>query len=561
VVESARIAYFTMEIGIEPGMPTYSGGLGMLAGDSVRSAADLGLPMVAVSLLHRKGYFKQKLDGEGRQTELPCTWNVKDYLAELEPKVQVNIAGRPISIRAWSRDLVGEKGQVVRLLLLDTNLPDNAPEDRTLTDYLYGGDQRYRLSQEIVLGVGGVRMLRALGYDQLRRFHMNEGHAALLTAELLREEMEGSGKRLIDSDVIDAVREQCVFTTHTPVPAGHDKFAPELVRELVGTREAFERSGLFEHEGMLNLTYAALNLSRYVNGVAKRHGEVSREMFGKYPIDSITNGVHLAHWTAPAFHDLFDEVVPGWPADNASIRFAMHIPLDDLASAHDRSKHEMIEYVNQHCGTSFDDSAMTIGCARRATAYKRLDLILHDLSRLGAMADRHGPIQIVFAGKAHPRDDAGKNLIRNVFKAMREAPKNVRIAYVENYDMELGRLITAGADLWLNTPQPPMEASGTSGMKAAINGVPSFSILDGWWIEGCIEGVTGWAIGTSDDDEHDVESDAGSLYQKLDEVILPMYYTDRRTYLNVMRNAIALNGSFFNTERMMSQYVVQAYFG
>jgi starch phosphorylase len=445
------------------------------------------------------------------------------------------------------------------VLFLDTDLPENEPPDRELTHYLYGGDRRYRLCQEVVLGVGGVRILQALGYHEIARYHMNEGHAALLAAELLRQTMSLQGETSVTPDAIEAVRRKCVFTTHTPVPAGHDVFSLDLAREVLGRHDALEVSGLFTHEGMLNMTYAALNLSHYVNGVAKRHGEVSRAMFGSHLVDAITNGVHLATWTAPAFRDLFDRYVPGWRADNASLRFAVHIQPDQIHAAHLRCKRELLDRVKSLTGTELDAGTLTIGYGRRATAYKRPTLLLHDLARLRHIAERVGKVQVVYAGKSHLNDQSGKELIRDVFGSIAALREAVPMVYLPNYDVELARLMAAGCDLWLNTPEPPMEASGTSGMKAAVNGVPSLSVLDGWWVEGCIEDVTGWSIGTSGD-EHDRQRDAEALYTKLEQTIVPIYYREPDRYVRVMQGAIVLNASFFNTERMMHQYVTKAYF-
>ncbi len=471
---------------------------------------------------------------------------------------------------------------------LDTDLPENSEQDRTLTHFLYGGDQRYRLCQEVVLGMGGVRMLRALGYERIKRFHMNEGHAALLALELLDEEANRAGRASFSRDDIEAVRARCVFTTHTPVPAGHDQFPVELVEAVLGRREDVsgmkelfcvdcmelvgrdvehlkdfsELKNIFGTGEMFNMTYLALNLSRYVNGVAKKHGEVSRLMFAGYSIDAITNGVHGATWTSGPFQVLYDRYIPGWRKDNFSLRYALGIPGKEVWLAHMEAKRRLISRVNRETNAGMDVDDFTIGFARRATAYKRADLILDDIERLKSIASRVGPIQIVFAGKAHPQDGGGKEIIKRIFSVRDSLGDSVKVAYLENYDLELGKLMTSGADIWLNTPKPPLEASGTSGMKAALNGVPSLSILDGWWIEGCIEGVTGWAIGrkVEKEDDDNRREDAASLYDKLEHTIMPLFYGEKEGFVNTMVHAIALNGSFFNTHRMMQQYVLNAYF-
>ena len=557
------IAYFSMEIAIDPAIPTYSGGLGILAGDTIRSCADLGVPMLGVTLLHRKGYLRQSLDSAGEQNEQPEQWDVAQALTELPQRISVSIEGRTVFVRSWRHEVAGVAGHPVPVFLLDTDLPENSPWDRTLTCYLYGGDERYRLCQEVVLGVGGVRMLKALGYLDIGRYHMNEGHAALLGLELLEEAAAAAGRSTITWADVEAVRARCVFTTHTPVPAGHDKFPMELVRQVIGPRNFdFEWRSIVYVDGLFNLTYVALNLSRYVNGVAKRHAEVSRLMFARHSIDAITNGVHAGTWASPAFRQLFDRYVPDWRADNFSLRYVHSVPREEVWQAHVAAKAALLRHVNGLHSAGLEPHVFTIGFARRATAYKRPDLLFHDLGRLRAIAAA-APIQVLLAGKAHPRDTEGKQLIRRLFEARDWLREHVKVIYLENYDMRQASLMTAGVDLWLNTPQPPLEASGTSGMKAALNGVPSLSILDGWWLEGHIEGVTGWAIGSDGPDDPpnpDRRSqDARDLYEKLDRTILPLYYKDRQGYVEVMAHCIALNGSFFNAHRMVQQYVVKAY--
>ena len=556
----ALVAYFSMEIGVLAEMPTYAGGLGVLAGDTLRSAADLGVPMIGVTLVHRKGYFHQRLDATGRQVESPEPWTVQQFLVEQAPRTTVTIEGRSVHLRCWKYVITGAEGEVP-IYFLDTDLPENAVDDRTFTDSLYGGDERYRLCQEILLGIGGVRMLRALGYQHIDRFHMNEGHSSLLVMELLREQAQAAGRATVTADDVAAVRRCCIFTTHTPVPAGHDRFSMDATVRILGEGPMLSLQHLCCHEGMLNLTYLALNFSHYVNGVAMRHGEVSRAMFDGYVIDAITNGVHAATWTSDEFHALFDRHIPSWRRDNFSLRYALSIPREEIWQAHAGAKRRLIERIAVDTGTRFDFNVFTVGFARRATEYKRADLLFHDVERLTRVAAAAGPLQIVYAGKAHPRDEAGKQTIERIFKARNAVGSSIAVVYLPNYDMALGRLLTSGVDLWLNTPQPPLEASGTSGMKAALNGVPSLSVLDGWWIEGCIEGITGWAIGDDDRPSHVDRSgaDASSMYDKLESTILPLFHQRRDGYIAVMRHAIALNGSFFNSHRMVEEYALKAY--
>jgi starch phosphorylase len=582
------VAYFSMEIALENAMPSYSGGLGVLAGDTIRAAADLRLPMVAVSLLYRRGYFSQHLSEDGSQTEEPVVWKVEDFLKEETARVSVPLENRRVALRCWRYDVKGVRGFEVPVYFLDADLPSNAEWDRNLTGGLYGGDSYYRLCQEVLLGVGGVRMLRALGYEDLTRYHMNEGHAALLSLELLGEEAVNAGRTAINGEDIEKVRAKCMFTTHTPVPAGHDRFpieyltrvfpqqskffdlkdasVAELVKRSLQTEQNYPDLQEAAAKGAhLNMTYLALSLSTYVNGVAKQHGVTSRQMFPEVPIEAITNGVHAGTWTSPPFQQLFDRQIAQWREDNYSLRSALGLPPEEVWSAHLIAKHELLEAVREKTGLSLDEEVFTIGFARRATGYKRADLILSDLDRLRQIAKNAGHFQIIYAGKAHPNDGGGKDIIRRIFHAKKALRKAVPVVFLDEYNLDLGGKMTSGVDLWLNTPQFPLEASGTSGMKSALNGVPSLSILDGWWVEGHIEGVTGWSIGEprrsmdTTDIATDNSKEAESLYWKLENIILPMFYKEPRLYIQIMQHAIAINGSFFNTQRMVQQYITDAY--
>jgi starch phosphorylase len=580
------VAYFSMEIALRPDIPTYSGGLGVLAGDTVRSAADLGIPMVAVSLLYRKGHFFQKLDKDGRQSEESVQWAPEDYLEALPERIILMIENRPVFVRPWLYHIQGVTGWTVPVYLLDTDLPENSDEDRKWTDSLYGGDLRYRFCQEVILGIGGVKIIEALGHNGIRRFHMNEGHSALLVRELLMQEAKKAGRTYITGVDIEAVREKCIFTTHTPVPAGHDQFQKELVLGVLGDllqyfdpkdgtivnlldrvlglpEELTTMEELRQATGTLNMTLVALNLSHYVNGVAKKHTEITKLMFAEYIIHSITNGVHGTTWTSKPFQELYDRYIPGWRQDTFSLRYALSIPKQEVWDAHEDAKTNLIEYVNRETNAGMSAEVFTIGFARRAATYKRADLLFSDPARLQEIAAGTGKIQIIYAGKAHPQDQGGKDIIAHIWEMKKALAGVMKIAYLPNYDMTIGSMVTSGVDLWLNTPLPPMEASGTSGMKAALNGVPSLSVLDGWWIEGWIEGVTGWAIGKDSrnmEGEYDSSHDAASLYDKLQTTIVPLFYDNRPGFIDVMLHCVALNGSFFNTHRMVQQYVANAYF-
>ncbi len=557
-VHEHRIAYFSMEIALRNEIPTYAGGLGVLAGDTLRAAVDLGLPLVAVSLVSRAGYFRQGLDAEGRQTEAPDPWSPERWAHPLGAKIALEIEGRSVWVGAWLYVLQGRLKGAQPVVLLDTDLEENRPEDRLITHYLYGGDEAYRLKQEIVLGIGGVRMLQALGFN-IREYHMNEGHSALLAVELLkvfayRREEVRAGESPYD---VPRVREVCNFTTHTPVAAGQDQFPYALVSRLMdGTADIGMMRRLAGDEN-LNMTRLALSLSEYVNGVAKRHAELSNHLFPGYTVHAVTNGVHPYTWTCPEFARLYNRYVPGWCHEPELLtRADVSIGDDEIWQAHEGAKQRLIDQVRTLGSTVLDPALPIIGFARRMTAYKRPDLLFSSLERLRALA-RKRPFQLVIAGKAHPRDDGGKALIERIHGHMRELAGAVTIAFLPNYDMEKARLMVAGVDIWLNTPQRPLEASGTSGMKAAFNGVPHLSVLDGWWIEGCIEGVTGWAIGGAEESQNG--ADAQSLYAKLDDVVLPMYYDDRASWIRVMKGAICKNASFFNSHRMMRRYVSEAY--
>jgi len=554
------VAYFCMEVGLDPAMPTYAGGLGMLAGDTLCAAADLGIPVVGMTLLHRKGYFQQHLDAHGNQTETPALWSPEKMLEPLPQRVSVTVEGRQVQVRAWRYVLTGVSEQEVPVYSLDTALPENGSWDQTLTDYLYGGDDHYRLCQEVVLGLGGFAMLSALGYQRVQAYHMNEGHSALLAMALLREELGVRGFSGMTSEDKETVRRRCVFTTHTPVPAGQDRFPVEMVRQVLGDEltSALETCRCFL-DGSLNMTYLAFSFSHYVNGVSMRHEEIAHSMFPGYPINSITNGVRAITWTAPSFKEVYDRHIPEWRGDNLYLRYAISITLEEIKQAHYHAKGELLAEVERRTGHRLDPAVMTIGFARRATAYKRGDLLFSDLDRLKRIVRQAGSLQVIYAGKAHPRDEGGKALIRHIFEAAAALKDTIEVVYLEEYDMTLAKYLCAGVDLWLNTPQKPYEASGTSGMKAALNGVPSLSILDGWWIEGNVEGVTGWSIGDNWEPESNPSGESASLYEKLEYIILPMFYKKPMEYLRVMRWAIALNGSYYNSQRMLLQYLNNAY--
>ncbi|MEZ5832555.1 MAG: alpha-glucan family phosphorylase [Dongiaceae bacterium] len=550
-----HIAYFSMEIAIRPEMHTYSGGLGILAGDTARSCADLALPVVFVTLASRQGYLRQEISAAGEQIDHDDPWRPEDWVTSLDAAVAVRIEGRAVWIRPWLHVLACPLGSAVPILLLDTQLDQNHPLDRPITDHLYGGDDSYRLKQEIVLGIGGERILQALGFS-IETYHMNEGHAALLAVELLRRHPRPrihppEGALRFDAD---DVLEQTVFTTHTPVEAGHDRFEYDLVQRLLGDFMEVGQLKLLAGDDNLNMTRLALNLSGYVNGVAAKHAETTRKMFPGYSIRAITNGVHVPTWTHAAFSRLFQESGPCWGHAPEDLLMADQLPDTAIWAAHMEAKDELLDEVRRASGLELRRDLPIIAIARRMTGYKRPDLIFSDLARLRAIHAKW-PFQLVLAGKAHHRDAGGKALIKELNDRIRDLTGQIPAAFLANYDMRLAKILVAGADIWLNTPLPPMEASGTSGMKAALNGVLNVSVLDGWWVEGCIDGETGWAIGNGDA----AEDDAALLYDTLERKVLPLYHSDRDHWIWMMKEAISKIGTRFNSQQMMRRYATEAY--
>jgi len=556
-LQEARVAYFSMEIALRSEIPTYAGGLGVLAGDTLRSAADLSLPLVGVTLVSRAGYFRQELDAAGRQVEHPAPWDPARWATPLDAKVAVRIEDRAVWVSAWLYVIESDLGDRAPVLLLDTDLPENAPADREITHCLYGGDARYRLMQEMVLGLGGVRLLRALGFE-ISAYHMNEGHAALLGLELLRHfTFPKSELRPGESPYdVPRVRQLCRFTSHTPVEAGHDRFSYELVQRLFhgGARDGagiqalpLEELQQLAGRDEFNMTQLALSLSDFVNGVAKRHAEVSAHMYPGYQVRAITNGVHPYTWSAPGFRALYDRHVPGWCHEPELLVRADGIADAEIRAAHLEAKGRLIARVREATGVELSADAPILGFARRMTAYKRPELLFTDPARLAAIAQRW-PMQIVLAGKAHPNDEEGKRLVALLTQQVRSLAGKVPAVYLPDYDLAQAQLLVAGSDIWLNTPLPPLEASGTSGMKAAFNGVPSLSVLDGWWLEGCIENVTGWSI-----------DGATSLYDKLEHTVLPLFHSQPSAWVQLMKGAITHNAAYFNSHRMMRRYATEAY--
>jgi starch phosphorylase len=550
-IEGAKIAYFSMEICMNTDMPTYSGGLGVLAGDVIRSSADLRLPLVAVTLVSKKGYLRQKITPDGWQMEYPEEWDPSKFMNLLPETATVKIAGRDVKVGVWVYEQESLTGGTVPVLFLTTDVEGNTQEDRGITDFLYGGDEKYRLKQEIVLGIGGLRILDALKIN-VKRYHMNEGHSSFLTLELLKN----------NNLNVDKVKNLCVFTTHTPVAAAFDKFSYDLLSEVLEIEVPEKILQEYGGSDSLNMTLLALNLSKYTNGVTEAHMEYSRKLFPGYHIQQITNGVHSYTWTCPHFRKLFDKYIHRWANEPELLVRVDTIPDEELWEAHVKAKQDLLDFVKTRSGLQMDIDVLTLGFARRATEYKRATMIFSDLEKLKEVKSQD-KIQLIFAGKAHPKDEMGKRLIKDIYEYINRLKDEVEIVYLENYNMEIAGKLTSGVDVWLNTPLPPYEASGTSGMKAAHNGVINFSVLDGWWIEGCVEGLTGWAIGPFPEqvlnEQERRKREIADLYNKLEYLIIPKFYQQRDDWINMMKNSIGKVAYYFNSHRMMRKYATDAY--
>lgn len=544
------VAYFTMEIGLTSEIPTYAGGLGMLAADLMLSAADMGVAAACMTVRWQHGYMHQAIHKDGTQQYEQTGWEPKKHMALLPQKVKVHLEGRDVTVGAWQLT-IKRNGHEVPVIFLDTDVPENTPEDRSITSHLYGGDGFMRLRQEAVLGIGGVRMLRALGYADIGTFHMNEGHAAFLTLELLRE------RNFVDADV----RKSCAFTTHTPVAAGHDVFPYDMAWKILGDNIPWHIKKLAGDDA-LSMTKLAMHLSRKSFAVSKVHGMVSNRMFPGEDIGYITNGVHLPRWASPEMQALFDEHIPGWREKQELLaEFAHAIPDGAVRRAHAVAKKRLIDEVNKYAPVPFDTETLTIAGARRVVAYKRPELLYTNLERLKEVCA--GKVQIIHAGNAHPQDPFGQEVIQRMIERSHSLKDSVRIVYLPNYNPDLAKLMLAGADVWLNTPTRLHEASGTSGMKASVNGTINFSTLDGWWIEAFErDPESGWRIGPlssalKDDDTRAL--DAEDLYTELQYDILPEFqYPDHVRWTHRMKRSIGLAG-YFNTNRCLQEYMEKAW--
>ena len=539
------VGYFTAEIGLWSKLHTYSGGLGVLAGDHVKSAADAGLPLVAMTLLYRKGYCKQSLDADGRQSETYPEIDPTKYLFDTKIEISLPLDETLIHAKIWKSEVFGTSGKMVPVFFLDTLHEKNSPEHQELGMTLYGGDDSTRIRQEYLLGVGGLRGLEKLGF-KLSGLHLNEGHCTFALLEMLKNgwSREDLAKRVL-------------FTTHTPVPAGHDRFEWSGVEEVLGemlpddAKQLVIEAGDYENGRRISMSHLGISLSGSVNAVSKLNAEVASTMFTGKEIVPITNGVHHLTWTTPAMAKLFDEELPGWREEPNLLKEAGKLSNSGLAASRNTARQTLRELVQTSTGVKLDKNRLTIGFARRFATYKRANLVFSDLERLREIGA--GKIQFVFSGKAHPRDEGGKALIKSIFESAKDLEHDIPVAFLEDYSMATGLAMTGGVDIWLNNPIRPMEASGTSGMKAAMNGVPNCSILDGWWPEGCEHGVNGWAIGEADDERDDVR-DAKYVLDVIENEVLPAWNKGEEGWCDLMRASIATSARFTGA-RMINDYL------
>ncbi len=539
------VGYFTAEIGLWSELHTYSGGLGVLAGDHVKSAADAEIPLVGVTLVYRKGYGRQHLDKDGVQTETYRDLDPAQHMQDTGMEISLPLDGGELWAKVWRADITGVSGHVVPVYFLDTFHPKNSEKHLELGLTLYGGDDWVRIRQEYLLGVGGLRLLDKLGLE-VDGLHLNEGHCTFALLEML-----GKGWSR------EQLAKRVLFTTHTPVPAGHDRFEWEAVEEVLGellpadAKQLVIDAGDPEEGRRISMSHLAVALSGPVNAVSNLNAWVASSMFADHHIAPITNGVHHITWTSPMMADLFDKQLPGWREDPTKLAHAGKIPTEDLAGAREVARKVLRELVQTSTGVRLDKNRLTIGFARRFATYKRANLVFSDLERLREIGA--GKIQFVFSGKAHPRDEGGKALIKSIFDSAKDLENEIPVAFLEDYSMATGLAMTGGVDIWLNNPIRPMEASGTSGMKAAMNGVPNCSILDGWWPEGCEHGVNGWAIGEADDERDDVR-DAKNVLDVIANEVLPAWNEGDEKWCEIMRASIATSARFTGA-RMISDYL------
>ncbi len=554
------IAYFVMECAVDSRIPTYSGGLGILAGDTLQSFADLEVPAVCITLLWKNGFTNQKLSNDGTQLDSVQEWDVERYMQPTNIKIKMPLGDKDITITAYKYTIESTKGDnEIDAYFLTPDVPENDPETRKICDRLYIEGGLTRLKQEIILGIGGYEMLKAIKYKPFL-YHINESHSAFLIASLMK-----------DMNDLNRVKSRVVFTTHTPIPAAFDKFAMKDVASMLG--RYCDKQVLYdiyqeklEDNDELNLSWLAIKNAKNVVAVSRKHKFVSEQIFEGYRLKYVTNGIHHIKWASAHHKMLYAKYIKGWEEDPDLLRDVACIPDNEFAQAHILSKETLVEMVNSESDASFIPEDFTIAMAKRITHYKRNNLILSNPNKLIEIAENKGNIQIIFAGKAHPADPDGLAMIKSIHNASRyiaSKTKKIKIAFLENYNIHKANIILAGVDLWLNNPVRPLEASGTSGMKASLNGVPNFSVLDGWWLEACMEGINGWGIGPrpawTDLSYSDDVQDLNDIYGKLEFNILDLYYKNFSDYLKIMKMAVSTIAPYFNTHRMVSEYVTDLY--
>ncbi len=546
------IAYFVMEVGLDENIPTYSGGLGTLTGDTLYSFADLGIPAVCITLLYKKGYVYQKIGKDGRQMDLEDNWNYTEKLNPLPIQIELPIKDKNQKIKVWEYTVKGKRN--IKILFLDGDIDGNDERVRDAFQRLYYSDKERRLIQEIALGIGGYRALKTLGYH-ITLYHINESHSAFLLFELLKENPNP-----------EDVKKKVVFTTHTSLPVGHDIFPLDMVKEQLKLYDGINWKDEATADNNLDLSLLSAKYSSIVNAVSLKHKFITKRSYAFREVDYITNGVYHKRWVCEELKDIYDRYLPSWDDNPALLKQAYDIPSIELLKAHLEAKEKLINFINKNYDASFIVECPMLCVARRITAYKRNNLILRDMERLIKIAEKFGCLQLVFAGKAHPADEEGKAIVKDVNDKINYAKsrtKDLRMVFIENYGIHVAKLLVSGCDVWLNNPKRPYEACGTSGMKAAMNGVINFSTWDGWWLEGGIEGINGWGIGPRphwlDMSESNDEEDLEDIYGKLQHLILPAYYYHQDEWVKMMKNSIATVGPYFNTYRMVSEYFVKIY--
>lgn len=539
------IAYICMEFGIDDSIISYSGGLGILAGDTIKSASDMGLDFVGISLLYKNGYFKQIIDENGNQISIEDSWDYAHQLTLIHSNLETTIGSIPTKFNVWQKQIKGIMSHST-LLFLDFDIEGNTPEIRAISNRLYPEDKHINLLQHLAIGYASLDVYKVVKGELPQIVHINESHSAFCTIRMLKEMSA------------EEVKNRLVFTTHTPVDAGHVRYTIHEIQSIIGDDIALIDTSL-RVGNQINLSELALFYAKIANAVSKKHREISQTMFPNNKIEYITNGVHHLTWASTGTSALFDRYISDWRLSPSHLRQALIIPEEEILETHNQNKKALKDFIQKETGVELDTSVFTIGFARRSAFYKRNDMIFSNVERLNRIAQSVGGMQFVFAGKAHPQDRDGQNYIKNIYAISKQCNNLIRVLYIPNYSISLSQLLVSGVDLWLNNPIVPLEASGTSGMKASLNGIPNLSTFDGWWREGAYEDRTGWTIGGGCEGELCYPIELEEMYSKLESKILPLYYNDKQKWASIMKQCIALNASYFNSQRMLEEYIIRAY--